>query len=61
MIIHCKYCNDVHICHTKKQEEEREYQKEQQAYRKKMRRITQLKTRREWLTRLSPRRPKTAR
>jgi len=43
VIIHRKYCNDVHICHMKKQGRKREYQKEQRAYQKKMRQVTQLK------------------
>ena len=61
VIIHCKYCNEIHVCHFKKDDEERDYQRQQRAYRKKMRRVDNVWAQRDWLKRLRPRRPKTAR
>ena len=61
VLIYCMCCHKEHFPWCKAIDEEREYQCEQRVYRKKMRRVTQLKARREWLTRLRPRRPKTTR
>ena len=54
-IVHCHYCQDIHINGLEKEDEEVEWQKEQRAFRKKMRRMDNLKARRIWLTRLRPR------
>ena len=54
-IVHCHYCQDIHINDLEKEDEEVEWQKEQRAFRKKMRRMDSLKARRIWLTRLRPR------
>ena len=54
-IVHCHYCQDIHINSLGKEDEEIEWQKEQQAFWKKMRRVDNLKARRVWLTRLRPR------
>ena len=35
--IHCRYCGEGHECGDEEEEEERQYQKDQRAYRKKMR------------------------
>ena len=59
--IHCRYCGESHECGNEEEDEEREYQREQRAYRKKMRRVANVWAQRDWLTRLRPRRPKTAR
>ena len=57
--IFCCYCNEIHECGDE-EEEEREYQREQRAYRKKMRRVANVWAQRDWQTRLRPRRrPKT--
>ena len=55
--IHCIHCGDIHECGN--EEEERQYQKDQRAYRKKMRRVDNVWAQRDWLKRLRPRRPKT--
>ena len=57
--IHCIHCGDMHECGNEEEEEERQYQKEQRAYRKKMRRVDNVWAQRDWLKRLRPRRPKT--
>ena len=59
IIIHCKHCNEIQTCFLRKKDEEREYQQEQRAYRKKMRRVANVWAQRDWLKRLRPRRPKT--
>lgn len=38
-IIFCLHCLDTHLCGLEEQDEEREGQKEQRAYRKKLRRV----------------------
>ena len=57
--IHCRYCGEGHECGDEEEEEEREYQREQRAYRKKMRRVANVWAQHDWLKRLRPRRPKT--
>ena len=57
--IHCRYCGESHECGYEKDDEERDYQREQRAYRKKMRRVANVWAQRDWLKRLRPRRPKT--
>ena len=57
--IHCRYCGESHECGNEEEEEERQYQKDQRAYRKKMRRVANVWAQRDWQTRLRPRRPKT--
>ena len=37
--IHCRYCGESHHCGDEEEDEEREYQRDQRAYRKKMRRV----------------------
>ena len=37
--IHCVHCNEIHECGNEEDEEERQYHKDQRAYRKKMRRV----------------------
>ena len=59
IIVHCKFCNAIHVCHFRKDDEERDYQRQQRAYRKKMRRVDNVWAQRDWLKRLRPRRPKT--
>ena len=59
--IHCRYCGESHECGNEEEEEERQYQRDQRAFRKKMRRVDNVWAQRDWLTRLRPRRPKTAR
>ena len=59
--VFCRHCHAVHECGNEEEEEERRYQKDQRAYRKKMRRVANVWAQRDWLTRLRPRRrrPKT--
>ena len=57
--VHCIVCNEIHECGNEEEEEERQYQKDQRAYRKKMRRVANVWAQRDWLKRLRPRRPKT--
>ena len=57
--IHCRYCGEGHECGDEEEEEERQYQKDQRAYRKKMRRVANVWAQRDRLKRLPPRRPKT--
>ena len=57
--IHCIHCGEGHECGDEEAEEERQYQREQRAYRKKMRRLANVWAQRDWLKRLRPRRPKT--
>ena len=59
--IHCRYCSEGHECGNEEEEEERQYQKDQRAFRKKMRHVANVWAQRDWLKRLRPRRPKTAR
>ena len=59
--IHCRYCGESHECGNEEEKEERQYQRDQRAFRKKMRRVANVWAQRDWLTRLRPRRPKTAR
>ena len=59
--VRCIHCNEIHECGNEEEEEERQYQKDQRAYRKKMRRVANVWAQRDWLKRLRPRRPKTAR
>ena len=56
--IHCLHCGEGHECGDEEEEEERQYQREQRAYRKKMRRVANVWAQRDWLKRLRPRRPK---
>lgn len=58
-IVHCHYCQDIHINGLETEDEEIEWQKEQRAFRKKMWRVDNLKARQVWLTRLRPRPSKT--
>jgi len=55
VIIFCKHCRDDHLPWGKAEQEEREWQAEQRVYRKNIRRLAQLKARRDWLKRLRPR------
>ena len=57
--IYCRYCGEGHECGNEEEEEGRQYQREQWAYRKKMRREANVWAQRDWQTRLRPRRPKT--
>ena len=57
--IYCRYCGEGHECGNEEEEEERQYQKDKRAYRKKMRRVNNVWAQRDWQTRLRPRRPKT--
>ena len=57
--VRCIYCDEIHECGNEEAEEERQYQKDQRAYRKKMRRVANVWAQRDWQTRLRPRRPKT--
>ena len=57
--VHCRYCGEGHECGNEEEEEERQYQREQRAYRKKIRRVNNVWAQRDWQTRLRPRRPKT--
>lgn len=59
--VHCLHCGEVHECGNEDEGEERQYQKDQRAFRKMMRRVTHLKAQLEWLTRLQPRRTKSTR
>ena len=59
--VHCRYCGGIHECGNEEEEEERQYQRDQRAFRKKMRRVDNVWAQRDWLTRLRPRRLKTAR
>ena len=59
IIVHCKFSNAIHVCHFRKDDEERDYQRQQRAYQKKMRRVDNVWAQRDWLKRLRPRRPKT--
>lgn len=43
-IVHCHYCQDIHINGLEKEDEEIKWQKEQQAFWKKMRRVDNLKS-----------------
>ena len=61
VVIYCKRCRKEHYPWDRKLQEQKEWQTELRVYIKKMRRVTRLKTRREWLTRLRPRRPKIVR
>ena len=54
--VHCIFCNEIHECGGEEAEEEREYQREQRAYRKKIRRVANVWAQRDWQTRLRPRR-----
>ena len=58
--VHCRHCNKVHECGNEEADEERQYQKDQRAFRK-MRRVANMWDQSDWLTRLRPRRcrPKT--
>ena len=55
----CIHCDEIHECGNEEGEEERQYQKDQRAYRKKMRRVANVWAQRDWLKRLRPHRPKT--
>ena len=57
--VHCIHCGETHECGKDEDEEERQYQKDQRAFRKKMRRVANVWAQRDWQTRLRPRRPKT--
>ena len=57
--VHCIHCGKIHECGNEEAEEERQYQKDQRAFRKKMRRVDNVWAQRDWLKRLRPRRPKT--
>ena len=57
--VYCHYCGEGHECGDEEEDEERQYQKDQRAYRKKMRRVANVWAQRDWQTRLRPRRPKT--
>ena len=57
--VYCHYCGEGHECGDEEEEEERQYQREQRAYRKKLRRVANVWAHRDWLKRLRPRRPKT--
>ena len=59
--IFCISCQKIHECGKQKEMEEQQYQRDQRAYRKKIRRVAHLKARVEWLMRLRARRrhPKT--
>ena len=57
--VHCRHCDTVHECGNEEAEEERQYQKDQRAYRKKMRRVDNVWAQRDWLKRLRPRCTKT--
>ena len=57
--VHCIHCGKIHECGNEEAEEERQYQKDQRAFRKKMRRVDNVWAQRDWRTRLRPRRPKT--
>ena len=48
VIIHCKYCNEIHVRHFKKDEEERDYQRQQRAFRKEMRHVD-MWAQRDWM------------
>ena len=54
--VYCHYCGEGHECGDEEEEEERQYQKDQRAYRKKMRRVANVWAQRDWQTRLRPRR-----
>ena len=56
-LIHCRYCGEGHECGDEEAEEERQYKREQRAFRKKMRRVDNVWAHRDWLKRLRPRRP----
>lgn len=58
--VHCRHCNEIHEYGNEEDEEERQYHKDQRAYRKKMQRVANVWAQREWLKRLRPRRPETA-
>ena len=57
--VRCIHCDEIHECGDEEEEEERQYQKDQRAFRKKMQRVENVWGQRDWLTRLRPRRPKT--
>ena len=57
--VYCHYCGKGHECGDEEEDEERQYQKDQRAYRKKMRCVANVWAQRDWLKRLRPRRPKT--
>ena len=57
--VRCIHCDEIHECGNEEAEEERQYQKDQRAFRKKMRRVANVWAQRDWLKRLRPRRPKT--
>ena len=52
--IHCIHCSDINECGNEEEEEERQYQKDQRAFRKKMRCVDNVWAQREWLKRLCP-------
>ena len=52
--IHCIHCSDINKCGNEEEEEERQYQKDQRAFCKKMRRVDNVWAQREWLKRLRP-------
>ena len=57
--VRCIHCNEIHECGNEEEEEERQYQKDQRAYRKKIHRVANVWAQHDWQTRLRPRRPKT--
>ena len=57
--VYCRYCGEGHENGNEEEEEERQYQKDQRAYRKKIRRVANVWAQRDWQTRLRPRCPKT--
>ena len=59
--VRCIHCDEIHECGNEEEEKERQYQKDQRAFRKKMRCVDNVWAQRDWLKRLRPRRPKTAR
>jgi len=59
--VHCRHCHEIYECGSEEDVEERQYQKDQRVFRKKMRRVANVWAQRDWLTRLRPRRPKIAR